>query len=202
MTDEQEIIRCAQDGDEKAFEQLVFSYEKKIYNLAYRTCQNSQDAMDVTQEVFLRVFRAIKGFKGESSFSVWIYRIASNICIDYVRRVAKNKTVSLTIVDESGEMIDMDIAEETNTPELHYERVELRREIKKGLEALSVEHRHIIVLRDINGLSYTEIAEILTLEEGTVKSRLSRARAKLAEIMMEGNYLKKQQSNVHEGRRG
>ncbi len=201
MTDESQVIRRAKEGDENAFEQLVAAYEKKIYNLAYRTCQNAQDAMDITQEVFLRVFRAIGGFKEESSFSTWIYRIASNMCIDFARRCAKNNTVSLTVFDEDGEMSDMEIADDTYTPEVFYEKTEIRREIEKGLRRLSPEHRHIIVLRDINGLSYLEIAGILRLEEGTVKSRLSRARAKLASIIMEGNYFQERQSKEGEGRR-
>lgn len=201
MIDESQLIKQIKNGDEHAFEQLLSAYEKKVYNMAYRTCMNCQDAMDITQEVFLRVFRSIKGFKEESSFSTWIYRIATNMCIDFARRSAKNNAVSLTVYDEDGEMTDMEIADDTYTPEAFLEKVELRREIEKGLMMLSPEHRHIIVLRDINGLSYLEIAEILKLEEGTVKSRLARARAKLASIIMSGNYFNEKQSNESEGRR-
>lgn len=201
MIGEAQLIKQIKNGDERAFEQLLSAYEKKVYNMAYRTCQNPQDAMDITQEVFLRVFRSIKGFKEESSFSTWLYRIATNLCIDFARRSAKNNAISLTVYDEDGAGTEMEIADSTYTPEVYLEKMELRREIKKGLLALSPEHRHIIILRDINGLSYLEIAEILELEEGTVKSRLARARAKLASVIISGNYFKEKQSNESEGRR-
>ncbi|MCX7614155.1 MAG: sigma-70 family RNA polymerase sigma factor [Clostridiales bacterium] len=201
MVEESTLIQQIKNGDEHAFEQIVTLYEKKIYNMAYRTCQNGQDAMDITQEVFLRVFRSIKSFKEESSFSTWIYRIATNMCIDFARRSAKNNTISLTVYDEDGNMTDMEIADETYSPEAYFEKEELRREIEKGLMALSPEHRHIIILRDMNGFSYLEIAEILKLEEGTVKSRLARARAKLVSIITNGNFFKENQSNISEGRR-
>ncbi|MDP4110202.1 MAG: sigma-70 family RNA polymerase sigma factor [Bacillota bacterium] len=202
MTEESQIIKRVQNGDEAAFEELLSAYEKKIYNLAYRESRNVQDAMDITQEVFLRVFRSIKDFRGESSFSTWVYRIATNMCIDFARRAAKNNAVSLTVYDEDGEAADMDIPDDSSTPETYYEKTELRREMERGLRMLSPEHRHIIILRDINGLSYLEIAQILKLEEGTVKSRLARARAKLASFIIQGNNFAPIQSKEKEGRRG
>ncbi len=198
MFNEKRMIRDMKNGDETAFESLVYSYERKIYTMAYRSCLNEQDALDITQEVFLRVYRSIGTFKEESSFSTWIYRIANNVCIDHARRASRHHTVSLYQETEDGER-EIDIVDDAPTPEeLQYKKEE-HAEIERAIAELSLEHREIVMLRDILGLSYDEIAEVLQLNVGTVKSRIARARANLVENLRKGNFFDELKSKPKEG---
>lgn len=196
MSDGQ-IIARAKKGDIQAFEELVRTYEKKVYNLALRYTNNGQDAFDISQEVFLRVYRALGGFKEESSFSTWLYQIAVNTCIDAVRKTSRRNEQSLTRSDEDADgQRQSDIADLSYSPEVHYDRQETREAIRAGIAKLSEEHRQVIILRDINDLSYEEIGNILMLEAGTVKSRLFRAREKLRSILLkDGNLIGPNTSN-------
>ena len=178
---EREIIAQVLSGDTNAFELLVIENQKNVYNLALRITRDEQQAFDITQETFLKAFTSLKSFRGDSRFSAWLYRLTSNICIDYLRKEKKQKTISITYIDGEGE--ELDIPDLRNNPEIELERCELREAIEKGLLQLSEDHRKILVLRDINGLSYAEIARVLDLEVGTVKSRLARARLNLAKII-------------------
>ena len=184
MLKESEMVRMAQAGSEQAFESLVTAYERKIYTLAYRYTGNEQDALDICQEVFIRVYRSISGFKEESAFSTWIYRIASNICIDYSRKKQGKGTVPLYFQGEDGEEMAMEIPDPAEGPEAALDRRELRGDIERALSYLTEEHRQIVLLRDISGLSYGEIGEALAMPEGTVKSRLARARLNLRKILL------------------
>ncbi len=175
---ELELVRNAKDGDANAFEELVKLHQKRVYNLALRMSGNSEDALDLSQEVFLKIYKALPLFKEQSAFSTWVYSIASNVCIDFVRKQSKLKTVSLS-ADEEKDSAMPEIPDSRYQPELEYEKKELRESISAGLSALSDEHREILVLREICGLSYQEICDALDLESGTVKSRLSRARNQL-----------------------
>jgi len=178
-----ECVKHAKNGDIDAFEEIVKTYEKKIYNLALRYVGNSEDAYDVSQEVFIRVYKSINSFKEESSFSTWIYRVAVNICIDHMRKSKKSNTVSMTREDDEGNEEQMEIEDTSYSPEKVYDRIELRENIKNALDELSEDHRQVIILRDINGLNYEDIGRILDLGEGTVKSRIFRAREKLCRIL-------------------
>jgi len=178
---EREIIAQVLSGDTNAFELLVIENQKNVYNLALRITRDEQQAFDITQETFLKAYTALKSFRGDSSFSAWLYRLTSNICIDYLRREKRQKTVSITYIDGEGE--ELEIPDLRNHPETELERCELREAIEKGLLQLSEDHRKILVLRDIHGLSYDEISKVLDLEVGTVKSRLARARMNLAKII-------------------
>ena len=172
-----ELVRRLQKGDDTAFEEFVSEYEKKIYTLALRQMGNSQDAEDITQEVFLRVYRNIGTFRAESRLSTWVYQITMNACIDATRRRSRRVEVTPMYTDEDGEeQVPVELPDESYAPERVYEQTALRDQIREGLAHLSEEHRRILILRDINGLSYTEIGEVLGLSEGTVKSRLFRAR--------------------------
>jgi len=184
---EWEIITRVLTGEINAFELLVIENQKNVYNLALRMTRDEQQAFDISQETFLRAYTSLKSFRGDSSFSAWLYRLTSNICIDYLRREKKHKTVSITYDDGDGE--ELEIADFSNMPERELERCELRDVIEKGLLELSDDHRKIVILRDINGLSYNEISETLELEAGTVKSRLARARLNLANFIGDvGNF--------------
>lgn len=164
-------------GDEEAFAALVRLCERKVYNLALRYTNNEADALDVSQEVFLRVFRALPGFKGDSSLTTWVYRIAVNTSIDLSRRRSRRAESSLTETDEEGR--ETELPDLRYSPEAEYGRTELREAIKAAIAALDSDYRAVIILRDVNGLSYGEISEALALSEGTVKSRIFRAREKL-----------------------
>ncbi len=199
MQDEQASIRLAKEGDEQAFEALVTAYERKVYNYALRSTGNEQDAMDITQEVFLRVFRSLSGFKEESSFSTWLYRITFNICIDFSRKNAKRNENSLSLDGEIANGKELELPDERHAPEAAYDRKELREEIAGAILRLSEQHREVLVMREISGLSYAEIAEVLELEEGTVKSRIARARENLRKIIVAtGNIFGPKASNTHE----
>lgn len=179
-----ELVRRLQKGDDAAFEEFVSEYEKKIYTLALRQTGNPQDAQDITQEVFLRVYRNIGSFRAESRLSTWVYQITMNACIDAARRRSRRVEVTPMYTDEDGEdQVPVELPDESYAPEKVYEQTALRDQIREGLMHLTEEHRRILVLRDINGLSYTEIGEVLGLSEGTVKSRLFRARDRMCTFL-------------------
>ncbi|MCX7885128.1 MAG: sigma-70 family RNA polymerase sigma factor [Caloramator sp.] len=168
--EERELIKRCQKNDIEAFEILILSYEKKIYNLCFYMLKNIEDAKDASQEVSLKIYRSIEKFKGESKFSTWIYRITYNTCMDYIKR--RKDELSFDDIINSERHIDSKV-------ENIIENRELQHDIKRCILNLSNDFRTIIILRDISGLSYQEIADILNIEVGTVKSRLNRARESL-----------------------
>lgn len=171
------LIKRSKSGDIEAFEQLIFDYQKKAYNIALRIMSNQEDAKDMCQEAFIRIFKSIEGFKEQSSFSTWMYRIVTNVCLDEIRKRKKSETISLdgTYETENGE-IHFETASDEDTPEKAYVRTEKKRLILKSINELSEEYKTAIVLRDIQGFSYEEIANILCCSIGTVKSRINRGR--------------------------
>ena len=190
MTQEEELrlIRPVQAGETEAFEDLVRAHEKTVYNLALRMTGDAQDAEDMAQEAFLKAYRSLGDFRGESKFSVWLYRIVSNVCLDFLRRRSRRPSVSLTTEDEEGEEQQWDVPDERLSPERLLEQKLTREAVQAGLRELPEEQREILLLREIRGLSYEEIGEILSLEPGTVKSRIFRARKRLcAFLLREGN---------------
>lgn len=190
MTREQEaaVIQSVLDGDVNAFETLVKEYEKNVYNLALRMTGNSEDAADMSQEAFIKAYNSLSGYRGDSKFSVWLYRIVSNVCLDFLRAKKRRQTVSLSVTDDDGEDTELDIADESQSPERIFERAMTRDAVRRGLAALTPEYRQILILRELQGMSYEEIAAVLGLESGTVKSRIFRARKKLcAFLLRDGN---------------
>lgn len=188
MTEQQLVLR-AKAGDDEAFAQLMRDNEKRIYNLTLRMTGNPEDAMDLAQEAFLNAWRGLKFFKGDSAFSTWVYRLASNACIDHLRRQKRRQDISAPMPVDEEDDIPPDIPDDRFQPEQELERQELRNAVCAGLEQLSDEHRQVLVMREINGLSYQEIADVLDLEAGTVKSRIARARNSLRKILLEqGNF--------------
>ena len=186
---EREIVNRVISGDTEAFEALVLEHQNKVYSLALRMVGNEEDARDMAQEAFIRAYGSLAGFRGDSKFSVWLYRLTSNICIDFLRSRGKKRTVSMTWAGDDGEDAgELEIPDETWSPENQLERSLTRESVRRGLESLSPQYREILLLREINGLSYAEIAGALSLEEGTVKSRIFRARKKLCDFLLrEGN---------------
>lgn len=190
MTRENEmlIIQQVQTGDVNAFELLLREYEKNVYNLALRMVKNPDDAADMTQEAFIKAYNSLSSFRGDSKFSVWLYRIVSNVCLDYLRSVSRHPSVSLSVENDEGEETELDIPDESQSPEELLERKLTLESVRRGLDALPEDYRQILLLREIQGLSYDEISDILSLELGTVKSRIFRARKKLCEFLLrDGN---------------
>ncbi len=181
---EEVLVRRARVGNSDAFEQLVLAYERRVYNLAFRMMGNAEDASDVAQEAFLRAFSSLSRFRGDCSFSTWIYRIVSNICLDELRKRGRQRVSSLDepVEGEDGEM-SRQVADPAAGPEEVLQRTETRDRIHDGLASLQEAQRVIVVLRDIQGLSYEEISAVLGLSLGTVKSRLNRARMALKKAL-------------------
>ena len=190
MTREQEylIVQRVLEGDTNAFEELVLEYEKKVYNVALRMLNNSEDAADMTQEAFIKAYNSLSGFRGDSKFSVWLTRIVSYLCLDFLRSRNRRPTVSLSMEDEDGEDVQLDIADTSQSPEQLLERSLTRESVRRGLQSLPEDYREILLLREIQGLSYDEIAAALDIEVGTVKSRIFRGRKKLCDYLIkDGN---------------
>ena len=185
IEEEQQIIKKVLDGDGNAFEDLVLGNQKNVYNLALKMTNNEEDALDISQEAFLKAYRQLDSFRGESKFSVWLYRMTYNLCIDFIRKRPKSNIISLSFEDESGEAQEFEIPDLRSLPEDSVYRKELRQTIAESINELGSKHREILVMREITGMSYTEIAETLKVNEGTVKSRLARARESLANILVE-----------------
>ena len=187
MTREQEamIVRKVLQGDVNAFEKLVTEYERAVYAIAQRMTGNAEDAADMTQETFIKAYNSLASFRGDSKFSVWLYRIANNVCLDFLRSKNRRPTVSLSTEDDDGEETQLDIADESSSPELLLESSLTRDAVRRGLDSLPPDYKQILLLREIQGLSYEEIAAALGIESGTVKSRIFRARKRLCTFLIE-----------------
>jgi RNA polymerase sigma-70 factor (ECF subfamily) len=183
-----EFVLLCQKGDTDAFEVLVERHQKKMLNIAYRMMGDYDEACDVTQEAFLAAYKAIKKFKADAKFSTWLYRIVVNYSKnrwEKLRRIAQRESVS---IDDSGEMriegaLCQSSANDTN-PGAQMEKREREAQVQKCITSLDEEYREVLVLRDIQGLSYEEIKDILKIPDGTVKSRLSRARNALKDCLV------------------
>ena len=197
MTREEEvgIISRVLAGDANAFEPLVTANQSRVYNLALKMLSNPEDAWDVSQETFTKAFRSLKSFRGESSFSSWLYRITANMCLDFLRRNKKRAAASIVYLDDDDAQRELELPDERFCPETELERRELHRAVSSALGELPQDMRSVLVLREVSGLSYVEISSLLGLETGTVKSRIFRARARLAKVLEEsGNFFEKHAS--------
>ena len=181
--DDKHMLVKARRGELSAFEELVRKYEKRVYAVALRSSGSPEDAADITQEVFLRAWRSIETFRGDSGFSTWLFRITMNMCVDHARHKQSQPQCQPLVIGE--EDAERPIPDTAPTPEEHLDNSELGRELAAALDAVSEEHRRIVLLRDVSGMSYTEIAEVLEISVGTVKSRLARARVALRRILLE-----------------
>jgi RNA polymerase sigma-70 factor (ECF subfamily) len=145
---------------------------------------NPEDALDISQEAFFKAYQQLGAFRGESRFSVWMYRLTYNLCIDFLRKRKKTITSSLTYQDDTGESLDLELPDTRELPEETLQREETSVIINKSIEELDTIHREIIYMREISHMSYIDIATTLNISEGTVKSRLARARNNLANILL------------------
>ena len=186
MSDEdREAVRRVQAGDTEAFEPLVEKYKRKVFRLAYQVLRDQEEALDVAQEAFVKAFRALAAFKGDSAFYTWLFRITMNVALDRKRQRA-TRVRSLGTGDVPPEEWERTAVSTDPDPEDVATGVERRERIRKGLDSLSEHHRTIIILSDIEGLQYREIAEVLGIPMGTVMSRLHHARKRLREALGPG----------------
>ncbi len=183
LADEAITIRRAQNGDGTALEELLLAYEKRVFSIAYRLMGSEADAADMAQEALIKIYRGVRGFKGEASFSSWVYRLTVNTCMDGLRK-RKRAPISLEFASENGLPFEDSGTETPETRALSMERAE---DIQKAINMLSTEHRTVVVLRDISGLSYEEISDTLKISVGTVKSRINRGRQRLKELLIGEN---------------
>ena len=193
------LIRRAQRGDADAFEQLLLEHQKNVYNLCYRMAGNPDDAMDLSQETFLRAWRCPDQYQFASALSTWLYRLCSNICIDFLRRRRRQQTVPLTFEDADGEEQTYAVPDAQPLPEEQVELKLTRETLAAAMAQLLPEHRAVLQLRVVNEMSYEQIADVLDIQIGTVKSRLSRARNQLKKILERGNLSRRASSESMEG---
>jgi RNA polymerase sigma-70 factor (ECF subfamily) len=183
--DEATLISAAQKGDLDSFNTLVLSYQHQVYNLAYRIMGEGSAASDATQEAFISAWRHIGGFRG-GSFKAWLLRIVTNACYDELRRVKRRPASSLESLYVEDPTPDAELPpSQLESPEAFTQRRELSRAIQAGIAQLPPDQRMVVVLSDVQGMSYEEIAQATGANLGTVKSRLSRARARLRDVLLE-----------------
>jgi len=172
------LVKRAQKGNTQAFEELVKRYEQRIYNITYRMLSNEEEAKDALQDAFIRAYRFIKKFKGDSSFYTWIYRIAANVCLTRLkqRKSKEQLTDSLDAPIAGEEDIQREIPDAKHTPEILYQRQQMSKALQDAISELPTDYRPVVVLRDLQGLSNREVSKSLQLSIAAVKSRLHRGR--------------------------
>ena len=178
--DEAQLVKRAQDGDREAFQELVENYQRKVYSICYGMLKNEQDSLDVSQEVFIKVFKYLENFNRNSSFYTWLYRITVNKCIDFIRKQKRRSEVDYDDTIQRTNEVEGDDNIMPSTlgiqPDKVYGRKELREKMLEALDTLSEKHRTILILREVEGLAYEEMADVLGISKGTVMSRLYHAR--------------------------
>ncbi len=182
-TDERALITDAQQGDLDAFDQLVIHYQSLAYHVAYRILSDGDAAADATQDAFLHAYRAIGQYRG-GSFKSWLWRIVTNTCYDQLRAKQRRPTASLEALLMSEPMPGPSFVDHAESPEAYTERQELSRAIQAGINNLPPDQRIALTLCDVAGMNYQEIAEIMQVSLGTVKSRINRARTKLRDYLL------------------
>lgn len=182
--EELDLVARLKQGDEPAFEELVGKYQNYIFRLAVSILKDEEDARELTQEVFIKIYTSVSGFNKRSSLSTWIYRITYNLCLDHLKKHQRRKKMTTSLDDGENTEI-LSLKAEGNDPVEALERREIRKAIREGLNTLPDEHRILIELKDIQGFSYEEILAITGLKDGTLKSRLFRARLSLKKYLEE-----------------
>ncbi len=181
------VRRCA-SGDSVAWEEIVQRFHRRIYNICYRFAGSADDAQDLTQEVFIKVYRTVGSFDGEkASFGTWVTTVTRNLLVDHFRKTRNDRaTDSMDAVmgaDEDGPTLADRLAGDVESPQAHVESRERREMVHRALLQISPDLREAVILRDLQDLDYREIAQVLKVPEGTVKSRINRGRAELARLL-------------------
>lgn len=177
------LVKKCQKGDTRAFEQLVTIYQDRVYALSYQLTGNHADAEDLAQNVFIKAYRALPNFRNEADFGTWLHRIAVNLSINEKRKRKPDVSLDSPVQTRDGEMPRI-VASDAESPEEVYENKEFRNMVREALWELSEEHRAVLVLREMQGYAYDEIARMLDCSLGTVKSRINRARQTLKKEIM------------------
>jgi len=181
--DDEQLVRQALAGEGRGFERLVNRHRDAVFNLCYRMLGDLDDADDCAQEVFIRIYRKLAGFRFQSAFSTWLYRVALNTCRNFAVSSQRVRARGALRLDDpsSGNGAALEIGDSSANPEARYERGERALAIERAIAGLPAKQRMLVVLRDIEGRSYEEIAELAGMKLGTVKSKLARARGALRE---------------------
>ena len=188
-TTESELLQKAQKNDLTAFESLIAPYTNQLLTHAFRLLKNREDAEEALQDTYLKTYNSIKTFEGISSFKTWLYKILTNTCLDMLRKQKRQPvTTNIHATDENGEH-EINIPDDTYSPEIHAQRSAAHIALEKALESLNEEHRIVVMMRDIEGLSYEEIATATGQNVGTVKSRINRARSQLKKLLQKNKEL-------------
>lgn len=178
--EEAKLIKESQQGNMNSFEQLILRYQDQAYRTAYGMLGNSEDAKDATQEAFIKIYKSLKNFKLQSNFSTWMYRIVHNTCLDMIRKRKRRQEIPMETKRKSNdEGYEIPLEDTADGPEELLDYQFVKGEVKRGILELPNEYQGVIILRDIEGLSYERIAKVLEISEGTVKSRLNRGRKQL-----------------------
>lgn len=194
MIDEKELIRQAKSGNLKAYEEIIGLYEKKVFSTIYYMVKNDNEVEDIAQEVFIKIYKNLGNFKEESSLYTWIYRITVNVCIDELKKRKKVVCLDEKIDTKDGE-VELQLSDDSKSPTDIAEDNDLKDKLEKCIKKLPESQRMMIILRDIKGFTYMEIAEIMKMNLGTVKSKINRARASLKELLEEdGTFLEYDES--------
>jgi RNA polymerase sigma-70 factor, ECF subfamily len=181
--DDQALVRAAQQGDMRAFEELVSRHRDKIYARAYSMMRNEEEAVDLSQEAWVKGWQRLEHFRGESSFGTWITRIVINLCLDQLRKQKRQHTESIEAMNEDSGGVERQMPVVTVNPTAGLERQELRQRIDQALAQLSYEHRTVLVLHEFEDMEYKTIAKTMGCSIGTVMSRLFYARRKMAALL-------------------
>jgi RNA polymerase sigma-70 factor (ECF subfamily) len=200
MINDKELIGRYLRGDKGAFELLVNEYQERIYNFCLRMVKNPDDAADLTQEIFILVLRKVDGFRGDSKFSTWLFAIACNTCKDFLRRRKSQISISDSLHQKGETSLKNDHLSVQNDPLSVVVNKELAQAIMQGIGELPADYRMLVLLHDLQGFHYQEIADLLNISMGTVKSRLSRARLKLGRKLskLQGTNIAMETSNRKE----
>jgi RNA polymerase sigma-70 factor (ECF subfamily) len=182
--DEASLVRAAQRGNLDAFNELVLTYQNRVYNLAYRILGDPAAASDAAQEAFIRAYQSLGSFRG-GSFRSWLLRVVSNLCYDELRRRMRRPATSFEEFGEVDEEANPALINGAESPEDSAERSELARYLQQAITSLPPDQRMVLVLSDVEGMDYAAVAAAVDIPVGTVKSRLSRARARLRDLLQE-----------------
>lgn len=181
---EQDMVKKAAAGDQDAFEQLVLDHQDRVFSLAFHLVGDREQAADLAQEAFLKAWKGLGSFQGESSFGTWMHRLTTNVCLDYLRRQARRREVAAVVSLDDEDSGWAEPADERQDPHRQLEAAERRQALQEGLARLPEHHRQVLLLREVAGLSYQEIAKATDADLGTVKSRIARGRNQLRKILL------------------
>ena len=175
-----EFVQRAQDGDTRAFDELVMKYSKKLYGLVYNMTSNKEDTHDILQDVFAKAYRSLRHFRGKSTFYTWIYSIAVNMSLNFLKKRKRRSGMSLDAVDSGIQNDPAFVDQGHRANPRHQSNIhELQKKLNEALQALSVDHRAVVTMFDIQGMPHAEISKVLSVSEGTVRSRLYYAHQQL-----------------------